>query len=425
MNTASWIETVATTLLALAVLHTFMASKLHQIGNRFRDGSPAENLFHLLGEVEVVFGVWAGIFLLFFISDAGTQAAKGYLEGLNYTEPAFVFVIMVVCATKPIREVMGLAIDFLSRFMPLRKEYSTYFVCLGMAPILGSFITEPAAMTVIALLMKERFFDKDVSTKFKYLTLGALFVNVSIGGVLTPYAAPPVLMVANQWGWDLSFMLTHFGLKAAIATFINALVVLAMIRSDLLKIKSKAVAPKSTMPLWVIGVHLLFLVWIVAVHTSMIVFAGVFLFFLGLVNITQEYQDELKLREGLLVAFFLGGLVVLGKLQAWWLQPTLASLSEFPLFIGATALTAITDNAALTYLGSQVPGLSESMQYALVSGAVAGGGLTVIANAPNPAGYSILQSSFGKNGVSALYLFLGALIPTLIAMICLWTIPSF
>ena len=425
MNSASWIETVATVLLALAVLHTFMASKLHQVGNRFREGSPAENLFHLLGEVEVVFGVWAGIFLLFFISDAGTQGAKSYLEGLNYTEPAFVFVIMVVCATKPIREAMGLAIDFLARLVPLSKEYSTYFVCLGIAPILGSFITEPAAMTVIALLMKERFFDKDVSVKFKYLTMGALFVNVSIGGVLTPYAAPPVLMVANQWGWDLSFMLTHFGFKAAAATLLNALVVLAMIKSELLKINSKSVTPKSTMPLWVIGVHLLFLVWIVAVHTSMIVFAGVFLFFLGLVNITQEYQDELKLREGLLVAFFLGGLVVLGKLQAWWLQPLLAGLSELPLFLGSTALTAITDNAALTYLGSQVPGLSESMKYALVSGAVAGGGLTVIANAPNPAGYSILQSSFGKNGVSALHLFLGALIPTLIAMICLWTIPSF
>ncbi len=425
MNSVAWLEIIATLLLGLAVLHTFLASKLHQLGNRFREGSPLENLFHLLGEVEVVFGVWAGILLLFFIYDSGTTAAKGYLEGLNYTEPAFVFVIMVVCATKPIREAVALVIDFLAPLMPLPKAYSTYFVCLGIAPLLGSFITEPAAMTVIALLMKDRFFDKDVSDRFKYLTIGALFVNVSIGGVLTPYAAPPVLMVANQWGWDLSFMLTHFGFKAAAATIINALILVFLVRPDLLKIKTESAGAQRSMPLWVIVVHLMFLAWIVSVHTSMIVFAGVFLFFLGLVNITQEYQDELKLREGLLVAFFLGGLVVLGKLQAWWLQPTLASLTEFPLFLGATALTAITDNAALTYLGSQVPGLSDPMKYALVSGAVAGGGLTVIANAPNPAGYSILQSSFGKNGVSALHLFLGALVPTLIAMICLWTIPSF
>jgi hypothetical protein len=56
------------------------------------------------------------------------------------------------------------------------------------------------------------------------------------------------------------------------------------------------------------------------------------------------------------------------------------------MYFGATALTAITDNAALTYLGSLVEGVSDQLKYALVAGAVSGGGLTVIANAPNPAG---------------------------------------
>jgi Na+/H+ antiporter NhaD/arsenite permease-like protein len=128
------------------------------------------------------------------------------------------------------------------------------------------------------------------------------------------------------------------------------------------------------------------------------------------------------LREGLLVGFFLAGLVTLGSLQAYWLKPLIQSLSGGALFFGATALTAITDNAALTYLGSLVEGISDELKYALVAGAVTGGGLTVIANAPNPAGVGILQSAkvFEGEGISPLGLFTGALGPTLIAVVFFW-----
>jgi Na+/H+ antiporter NhaD/arsenite permease-like protein len=119
------------------------------------------------------------------------------------------------------------------------------------------------------------------------------------------------------------------------------------------------------------------------------------------------------------------GLVVLGGLQKWWLQPVLSNMSELPLYFGSTGLTAITDNAALTFLGSQVEGLSEASRYALVAGAVTGGGLTVIANAPNPAGYGILKGSFGDTGVSPLLLFLNALPWTIMAIAAFMLLPSF
>jgi Na+/H+ antiporter NhaD/arsenite permease-like protein len=92
------------------------------------------------------------------------------------------------------------------------------------------------------------------------------------------------------------------------------------------------------------------------------------------------------------------------------------------MYFGATALTAITDNAALTYLGSLVEGISDQLKYALVAGAVTGGGLTVIANAPNPAGAGILQSSkaFEGTGISPVGLLLGAIPPTLIAIAFFW-----
>ena len=89
------------------------------------------------------------------------------------------------------------------------------------------------------------------------------------------------------------------------------------------------------------------------------------------------------------------------------------------VYYGATALTAITDNAALTYLGSLVEGLSEEFKISLVMGAVTGGGLTLIANAPNPAGAAILKVKFSDQTISAKDLFLAASLPTLVAIICM------
>ena len=115
------------------------------------------------------------------------------------------------------------------------------------------------------------------------------------------------------------------------------------------------------------------------------------------------------LREGLLVGFFLAGLVTLGAQQQWWLQDLLAGMDSTVLFFGATALTAITDNAALTYLGSLVEGTDDAFRYSLVAGAVTGGGLTVIANAPNPAGFAILRGNFDEEAINPLGLLVTAL----------------
>jgi Na+/H+ antiporter NhaD/arsenite permease-like protein len=277
-------------------------------------------------------------------------------------------------------------------------------------------------MTITAWILRDRYFERDVSQRFKYLTLATLFVNVSIGGVLTPYAAPPVLMVADKWGWGFPEMLQLFGWKAAIAVFINAGFATYILSKELNKIASPIEPSEKSakMPIWLTTTHLLLLAGIVFSHHHAVFFVGFFLIFLAIVNITRKHHDELKLREGLLVAAFLGGLVVLGNFQEWWLQPLVRSLDATGLFLGTTALTAITDNAALTYLGSQIEGLSHPARYALMAGAVAGGGLTVIANAPNPAGYSILQESFKGRGIEPGRLLVYALIPTFVAAACLW-----
>jgi hypothetical protein len=169
------------------------------------------------------------------------------------------------------------------------------------------------------------------------------------------------------------------------------------------------------MPLTVSAVHLAFLAGVVLMAHHPLLFIGLFLMFLGFTQAYQRYQDPLILREGLLVGFFLAGLVVLGGMQHWWLQPLVSSLGPTALFFGALGLTAITDNAALTYLGSLIVGLSDHAKYMLVAGAVGGGGLTVIANAPNPAGAALLRHGFRDASIGAAGLFLGALAPTCVA----------
>ncbi|MBX3023006.1 MAG: putative Na+/H+ antiporter [Bdellovibrionales bacterium] len=415
------IQYIATLCFAVAILHTFSVKVFQGLAHRFPQGSVGENLFHLLGEIEVVFGIWAGIFILLAMALFGTQEPLAYLESRNFTEPLFVFVIMAVCASKPILHFCERFIRAVGAILPLNKTMGFYVSALILGPLLGSLITEPAAMTVTALILLKNFYGAGISDKLKYATLGLLFVSISIGGTLTPYAAPPVLMVAGQWNWDLGFMLSNFGWKAALAIGTSTALIAVRFRHELMALQMPKVKDESVpIPFWVTALHLLVLLAIVLCAHHIVLFAGIFLFFLGVTSVTKEYQDEIKIRESLLVGFFLGGLVVLGGYQNWWLEPILNQLTALPLFLGSMSLTAFMDNAAITYLGAQVPNLSDISKYALVAGSVVGGGLTVIANAPNPAGYSTLNPSFGRDGISPRLLFVNALLPTLIAAICFW-----
>lgn len=422
-------EVTATVIFGIAVLHTFLVSKFHHFAHKYPAGSVPHEFFLFFGEVEAVFGMWAATFLAIYSVDQGIPGTVEYLEKQNFTEPAFVFVIMVMAGSRPIIVLSEKIIMLFSKimsFFPQRMAY--YCAALIIGPILGSFITEPAAMTVTALILLDYFYSNpSMSEKFKYATIGLLFVNVSIGGTFTHFAAPPVLMVASKWGWGLTHMLTHYGWKSGFAIVTSTLLTAFYFRKELqgpLEIKQKHKAYMAP-TWWITLVSVLFLASVVFMAHHMVVFFGIFLFFLGFSKVTKEYQDKLKLVESLMVGFFLGGLVTLGSLQSWWLAPLLNRMGETAIFLGCTALTAITDNAALTYLGSLVPDLSEMKKYYLVAGAVAGGGLTVIANAPNPAGFGILKAKFGADGINPIKLFLGALIPTIIAVIALEFFPNF
>jgi Putative Na+/H+ antiporter len=403
---------IAAVLFGLALLHTFGAKFFESLAHRHPQHA---GLFHLLGEVEVVFGFWAFVLIACMALVAGSGPAIAYAESRQFTEPLFVCVVMVVAASRPVLDVVGRSMNALARLLPLPRPLALAWLGLAAVPLLGSLVTEPAAMTLAALMLAPLLFTPAMPERLKYAALGVLFVNISIGGTLTAYAAPPVLMVAATWQWDTAFMASTFGWKAALAVLLNATVMVVLLRKPLRDAAPVATTHQAPIPWIVSAVHLAFLAGVVVLAHHPVLFIGLFLFFLGYTQAYARFQSPLILKEGLLVGFFLAGLVVLGGMQQWWLQPIVESLAPTALFFGALGLTAVTDNAALTYLGSLIVGISDPAKYMLVAGAVAGGGLTVIANAPNPAGVALLRAGFEDQSIGAGGLLLGALLPTAVA----------
>ena len=406
-------QAIGAGLFAFALLHTFAAKLFEGFAHRYPRHA---GLFHLLGEVEGVFGFWAFVLIVVMALVSGGAKAIAYAESRQYTEPLFVFVVMVVAASRPILEIVRHLLMLVARLIPVRTSLALVWLGLAAVPLTGSLITEPAAMTLAALMLAPQIFRQGIPEWLKYGALGVLFVNISIGGTLTPYAAPPVLMVASAWNWDTVFMASTFGWKSGLSVLINATGITFLLRSHIHEDTPFVIVdPAPPIPLLVSAIHLTLLAAVVSLAHHPVLFLGLFLLFLGYTQAYERYQNPLMLKEGLLVGFFLAGLVVLGGMQQWWLQPIVSSLGPTALFFGALGLTAITDNAALTYLGSLIAGMSDQAKYMLVAGAVAGGGLTVIANAPNPAGVALLRRGFNDESIGAIGLLLGALPPTAVA----------
>lgn len=532
---------VAALIFFTAIFHTFLTGKFMAISHKWdrehiakikRGDAERESvnhgaeLFHFLGEVEAVFGIWAGALVVAIIFFYDWNTAVKYISyKVNFTEALFVVVIMTLAATRPILKLSDRLIRSIAGALGGTLT-ARWLATLTIGPILGSFITEPAAMTISALILAKTIYELGPSYRLRYATLGLLFVNISVGGTLTHFAAPPVLIVASTWKWTTLHMLTHFGWKAIVGILICNGLYFVVFRKELKKLEEKfslvnlkeeiqrnymrrrdmdamfdtvgrevgkktgarqaiesvladleqkiksrmeehyfpkllkkgvqqdlveqafkkrfeevklrqmrrafpALLPSDqrgpfidpdwdnrddAVPAWVTLAHVLFMVWtIINAHHPELFIPGI-LFFIGFAKVTQPFQNRLDLKAPILVGFFLGGLVIHGGVQGWWIAPILGNLAETPLMLGATVLTAFNDNAAITFLSTLVPGFTDPLKYAVVAGAVAGGGLTIIANAPNPAGASILKKYFNDE-VSPLGILAGAVIPTIIMLL--------
>ena len=202
---------------------------------------PGAEFFHFLGEVEVVFGLWviALVGAIFFFYDWKT-AVNYIVYKVNFVEAEFVVVIMTLASTRPI---LKLSEQIMWKIANLLGGTLTawWFTILSVGPLLGSLITEPAAMTISALLLANKFYDLGPSTRLKYATIGLLFVNISVGGTLSNFAAPPVLMVASPWNWDMVYMIVHFGWKAFLGIIASNGLYFLFFRREFMELQQKFV----------------------------------------------------------------------------------------------------------------------------------------------------------------------------------------
>ncbi|HNX04982.1 MAG TPA: putative Na+/H+ antiporter [Opitutales bacterium] len=449
---------VASVIFLLALFHTFLAGPITRLAHRVeehhrqkivREGRTAEakpfrnakddvsvlaRVLHLSGEVEAIFGLWLVPLMLAVFWFHGYGDFAHFVDGsVNYTEAVFVVVIMAMAASRPILRLAENGMRFVAGRLFGNSPAAWWLSILVVGPLLGSFITEPAAMTISAILLSRLIYRLGPSEKLKYATLALLFVNISVGGTLSHFAAPPVLMVAGTWGWDTPFMIATFGWKAFAGILVATGVYYLVFRREFAAMKARALRHhgygrhdgEEPVPRWVTLAVVLFMAWTVGTSHHAPLFVGGFLFFLAFHSITRTWQGSLDIKGPLMVGFFLAALVTHGTLQQWWIEPLISALGPGQLFLGSGILTAFNDNAAITFLASQVPALSGNtlLQYAVVCGAVSGGGLTLVANAPNPAGQSILHGFFGEGGISPLRLFIFALLPTLVVGAAFWLLP--
>jgi hypothetical protein len=421
---------IALILFVLAIVHTLCVYKVHEWAHalemkqkeRGKEKGVGIQTLYFLAEVEIVFAFWAVVLFIFMASFYGWTTALEYIDTRDYTEALFVVVILAMASTKPIIHIAEVLISWLAK--KLGGSLSAWwFVLLTVGPLLGSFITEAAAMALCAFLLSHQFYTYHPSSKLAYATLALLFVNVSIGGVLTNFASPAVLVLSHFWKWTISDIFLNFGWKAILGILLSNGLYWLYFRKELqdLNVRKKAfkvyvehsTPTERPIPVWVTTTHILFMTWIVFVSSYPAIFLAAFLLFIGFYQATRAYQHSLQLTRPLLIGLFLAGLVIHGGLQGWWVYAILHDLSPLSVMGVAIALTGFNDNTAISYLATLIPNWGDIYEYAIFIGVVAGGGLTVIANAPNPAGYSILRSHFTR-GVKPFPLLLAALPPTCI-----------
>jgi hypothetical protein len=426
---------LALIILICAIIHTLFVHKVHDLANylEHRKGSTRTGkrrlrsigvqILYFLSEVEIVFAFWVIPLFIAMICYYGTSVALDYINTRDFTEALFVVIILSLASTRPIIQLSQKIIHLVAhRFGGTLSAW--WFTLLTVCPLLGSFITEPGAMAIGAYLLSKQFYHYKPSNRLAYATLALLFTNVSVGGVLTNFASPAVLILSHAWHWTNLYVFLTFGWKAALGILIANSAYWLIFRKEFAQLNKRQnvtseyfIPPQeegSAVPHWITIVHLFFMAVIVITAEYPAIFLAAYLFFVGFHQSTRHHQDSLKLARPLLVGLFLAGLVIHGDLQGWWVVQTLSDLSPIQILGASMGLTAFNDNTAIAYLATHIPNWDDVFKYALFSGVISGGGLTVIANAPNPAGFVILSEHFHLRRISSWNLFLAALLPALV-----------
>lgn len=429
-------EIVATTIFLMAVIHTLLSPLLYNqamlLAQKKRVNRERWKFYHfssevllLLGEIEVIFGIWLVPLFIWFGINKGWSSLLAYLNGIDFTNPLYILVIVVAVGTRPIITFVERILEWIAR-LGGDTPGAWWWTILTIAPLFGSAIKEPGAMAIASILLAKKFFAYHPSKKFCYATLALLLANVSVGGLLTSFSSLSLFNYAKKWDYTTWKTFSTIGWKAVIAIIVANFIYYLFFRKHFRRENFPKRVPtlekdevQTPTPVWITIVHILFVIAIAFTGEHAPLFMGIFLLFLGFHHATSFYQTPLKLKRAALLGFFFASLIIHGELQGWWVAPILENLSRFPTFIVSSLLSMFVDNATVSFIVIDVPQLDAIDRYLLITGTMAAGGLTVIASGSNPIGISILRSSFfGK--ISFLSLFLAALMPVGVFLTIFW-----
>lgn len=406
----STIEGVGTAIFLVGLLHSVCGGLIsHYLPARLR----------FITHPESAMVMWATVLLGVQWWGSGSTGVIKYVSRLHLIEPIYVATILIVCSTPSLIRSIRWTIFSVAHRLPVNTPMTFFVLAIVLGSLSGSIITEPAAMTLMCTIIGDTFLTSTRSDPFKYAVLGLILVSVSIGGALTPFSAPPIVMVATAWGWTLPVILRNFALPVIVSIVASTVIITMIFRRELTT--PVAIVSRPRRPDWIVStIAMTLLVATLIVRHSLPSLLAILLIATGVIMVTSRRVAIAAVESGVWVGLFLVGVIILGGLQTWWVAPIIRSLPPSQLFMASIVVSAVADNAALAYLGTLVPDICRIKQLAIVGGAVCGGGLTVIANAPNPIAFRLLAPAFGSNGINPVKLALAAVGPTLLVAALFW-----
>lgn len=423
----------ATSLFVLSIIHMFLApwfTRLYRFfqhkkivfPERWKKYLWLSEFFRLIGRIELVFILWSIPLFFLFIYTEGYRITMAYFNTRNYTFALFIMIMWILLGSKPISY---LAEHTFAKIASIGRQSpkSWWLTVMFVAPLSTSFLKETGAIIIATTLLAKYFYDLSPSSKFAYATMGLLFSNISVGGLLTASSSRSLSMVYPVLRWSHSEVIINFGWKALLAICISTLTYYYIFRKEFKNFPNKVayiVKSNRKIPVWMICSHILFLYTLIHFRSIPILMGGVLILFLFFHRLTIFYQRKIDLLKiGFLGLFFLG-MSFLGGLQEWWILSLIKKMSDFGYMLTSYMLSIFLDNVLVNLMMHDVPMVTDCYLYLIISGCVAAGGLTLISNTPNIVGYSALRPFFQTPSFSFWKLFVSSLFPSIVAFLIFW-----
>lgn len=434
----------ATFFFILSVIHAFLTPRLYNMYLRIRHQKilfperkkkylVLTEITRMFSRIELVMLLWSVPFLLWFVYSENYKVMIGYLTSRNYMASLFIIVMMILVESNPIIYLSETLLNRLVQKIGKHSPVAWWWVILLVSPMLSSLLKETGAMVIATMLLIRKFYIHNPSKKFAYATMGLLFSNISIGGLLTITSSRAMFMIMPTLKWSSHFIWAHFTWKAFLAILFSTTIYYLYFKKELKEfVKTDAQQEDNNesikAPWWVVCIHICFVWALLQCKTSPVLIISVFLCYLCFRCFTYSYQNIIDVNKACLIGLFYSGLVILGDLQEWWVLKLMQNQSDFGHMIISFGLSIFLDNALVNYLVHNLSVSHDCYHYLVITGCMAAGGLTVATNLPNIVGYTILRRGLKLKLPSLVGLFLAAIIPASINFFVFWflrNIPLF